>query len=306
MESPAARWLRFPPRPACLALVRSYALDWAVPVALLIATALVNAFAPVTQRVFSLDDAAISYPLSSETFPNWLLYVLAVAVPVVCCSALALLRRSLLELHSALLGLAFALSLTVLLTESFKVYVGALRPDFISRCAPNWPAAASSLAGGIASTGINFGGQPPGPLRMFNGTVCTGSSGTVEDGRKAFPSGHASLSFAGLGFLSLHLAMAKGWMFSSPRPAYLAPAVVALAPAVLAACIAVSRVIDYRHSPLDVAAGSVLGMLAACWAFGRYFRPLWAAGEPGAWGDRVEALVRGKAGDGAAQGEHVV
>lgn len=83
-----------------------------------------------------------------------------------------------------LLDLAQAVGANMLLTEATKVAVGRYRPDFLARCEP----------------------ENPGPdflLQYGNNTVgnpaydCLGdnSEDTIEDGRKSFPSGHASFSF---------------------------------------------------------------------------------------------------------------
>jgi diacylglycerol diphosphate phosphatase / phosphatidate phosphatase len=48
---------------------------------------------------------------------------------------------------------------------------------------------------------------------MNSEMACTGSYSTVQDGRKSFPSGHSSFSFATMGFLSFYL-MGKLKVFS--------------------------------------------------------------------------------------------
>jgi diacylglycerol diphosphate phosphatase / phosphatidate phosphatase len=48
---------------------------------------------------------------------------------------------------------------------------------------------------------------------MNSEMICTGNYWSVQDGRKSFPSGHSSFSFATMGFLSFYL-MGKLKIFS--------------------------------------------------------------------------------------------
>lgn len=78
----------------------------------------------------------------------------------------------------------------------------------------------------------------------------------IDDGFKSFPSGHSSLAFAGLGFLSLYLA-AKMHLFD--RRGVALKAWIAVAPLTGATLIAISRTMDNRHHATDVLIGSLLG-----------------------------------------------
>lgn len=289
----AERRLLFPSAGQFARLVMSFIWDWAVPVLFVVAMALADTLADPAERVFSIADPNISFPhKDQETFPNWLLYILAVALPVVVTVVTALLRRSLVELHSALLGLAFSITFTGLITEAVKQFMGGLRPDFLARCSPDWTLVSQQIAASIAKASeVSVAGLPPGVDMYFNGTICTGNAVKIVEGRKSFPSGHSSVSFAGLGYLALYLSAALG-IYSRPlrRPTPLLAVTVSFAPVVLALFIALSRIIDYRHSGYDVFFGAALGVLVSWWSFRHYFAPLMSVGEP-AFRDRVDLLL---------------
>ena len=110
-----------------------------------------------------------------------------------------------------------------------------------------------------------------------------------QDGRMSFPSGHASYAFCALTLLHLYLEQCLGFgsvasqfvvvengskqfVYQRPENAlrYRVISILCLAPIALAIFIACSRVVDNKHFPADVVAGSVLGASIA-----RYFHFLW-------------------------------
>jgi membrane-associated phospholipid phosphatase len=143
------------------------------------------------------------------------------------------------------------------------------------------------------TAGLSFGGMLLGPPSFCNGTICTGPAKLIQDGRKAFPSGHASLSFASLLYTSLYLsAVLKIYNRPEWRPTSLLSVALTLAPVVLAAFIALSRVIDFRHSAYDIFWGSFLGSVIAWWSYRHYFAGLMVSGDP-AFRNRIDYLLAG-------------
>jgi diacylglycerol diphosphate phosphatase/phosphatidate phosphatase len=153
------------------------------------------------------------------------------------------------NLHKTLCVYLSGLGLTVLLTNSVKLYVGYLRPIFYDVCEAD---------------------------EAYE--ECT--SGEDRRIRLSFPSGHASLSFCGFTLLSFYLERRLGvsrlrlWMhdrssgqivMGHKKPVRFARVVSILCyfPMVFAGFIAASRVVDNKHFPADVVGGSVLGVAIA-------------------------------------------
>ncbi|PAA89497.1 hypothetical protein BOX15_Mlig021581g2, partial [Macrostomum lignano] len=164
-----------------------------------------------------------------------------------------------------LLGYSLSLLLTGLITDAVKLIVGRPRPDFFYRC---FPSGEARLVPAAAESGAVPDDGEPAPqqlqqLLLLVPSACTGDPDTVAEGRKSFPSGHASMSFASLAYVSFLLA---DWLQLFKSSARLAPSVrllACLAPCLAASGIALSRLVDFHHHPEDVLAGSTLGLLVA-------------------------------------------
>jgi len=161
--------------------------------------------------------------------------------------------RTLWDLHNSYLGLLLSLSVTGVVTQFTKLTVGRPRPDVVSRCIP-----------------------PPGSVDPVYGltsvSICTQTDlHILNDGFRSFPSGHSSLSFAGLGFLSLYLA---GKLHLFDKRGHAPKAWISLAPLSGAALVAISRTMDYRHHWHDVTVGSILGITIAYFAYHQYYPSL--------------------------------
>lgn len=110
------------------------------------------------------------------------------------------------------------------------------------------------------------------PNWLQNSTICTQQDNYIlQDGFKSFPSGHASVSFAGLFYLSLYLAAklhvldAKGEVWRT---------FLVMVPTLGAALITGTRIMDARHHPFDVISGAMLGVLVSWASYRQYFPPV--------------------------------
>ncbi|KAL4067850.1 phosphatidic acid phosphatase type 2/haloperoxidase [Scleroderma yunnanense] len=237
-----------------LKLLKSYAPDWVLTITLAgIFYALNNVHG--FRREFSVNDESIRFPYAvHERVPDWALYLIALVSPIViqlCTNIITI--RSFWDFHNSLLGLILSLSMAGVITQFSKITTGRPRPDLLSRCIPI------------------SGSQDP-TYGLLTDAICTQTDQSIMiDGWRSFPSGHSSLSFAGLGFLSFYLA---GKMHLFDKRGHTHKAWISVTPLAGATLVAISRTMDYRHHFQDVVAGSLLGIFIAYFAYRQYYPSL--------------------------------
>ncbi|KIO28193.1 hypothetical protein M407DRAFT_243148 [Tulasnella calospora MUT 4182] len=211
------------------------------------------------KREFDLNDTSIQHTFAvHERIPNWMLLCICFGAPILLLPLINLITvRSWWDWHTSSLGLVLSLGLTGTITNVVKICVGRPRPDLIDRCQP--------VAGSVNA--LVHG--------LSNHTICTQTDQYIlKDGFRSFPSGHSSLSFAGLGFLSFYLA-GKFHLFD--QRGHTGKSWLAVGPLVGAALTAVSRTMDYRHHWQDVTTGSILGLTVAFFSYRQFYPPLGSA-----------------------------
>ena len=210
---------------------RSYLFDYAAVTGLLIMLILVWVIAHPADRFLPDDDPQMMYPYEDQTVPTYLLFVLAVLLPIAVMSCFLVIQRLLNQidnstlahnLHHIAYGFIFIVILSLLVVEVLKVSIGRYRPNFLAARAQN--------------------------------------PSDTEEAQLSWPSGHSALSFACCTFLSYFLSTKLG-LRSKRYAGRLWLMLVCWSPYALSFFIAASRIFDYWHHPSDVMAGIVIGLL---------------------------------------------
>ncbi|EIM82870.1 PAP2-domain-containing protein [Stereum hirsutum FP-91666 SS1] len=249
-------------------LLVSYAPDWIITIVILVVFFSLNNIHGF-KRVFSINDESLHHPFTEhERVPPEALFVIALIAPIVLQWILNFITiRSWWDAHNSTLGVFLSFSLAGVITQFTKITVGRPRPDLIARCNPD-------------PTTVNP------PLGLVSVDVCHQENALMlEDGFRSFPSGHSSMSFAGLGFLTLYLA---GKLHLFDARGHAPKAWLALTPLAGAALVAISRTMDYRHHWHDIVVGSALGLATAYFSYRQYYPSLASEFSHRPYGPRVK------------------
>ena len=179
----------------------------------------------------------------NQTIPAWLLILTCLFLPLFFLSIVGYFVGPKYDVHAGLCVYFIAAGITVVLTDSIKLYVGRLRPNFYEMC-------------GFSLDSLE----------------CEGEDNMILESRKSFPSGHSSFAFCAFTTISLFLLgkvqLYYTTAFSMPeiyRKRFLL--IIATLPMTYAFFVAGSRLRDNWHHPADVVAGSLIGFLSALFSY---------------------------------------
>ncbi|KAI5951611.1 hypothetical protein KGF54_004685 [Candida jiufengensis] len=257
---------------------KSYIPDWILLVISTILFFQVFEFLKPFNRQFFINDPKLLHPFATvERVTDNQLYLYSTIIPAIIIIAVSTLLKAQNKFKSttsnvtfeyfhflqiSLLGLFLSVFLVSILTDILKVWIGNPRPDFIARCGP----------------------KPGTPINTMVDVVdvCTSPLGEIYllDGMKSTPSGHSSMSFAGLGFLSLwlidlftnlNLNNINNNNDRKTKNEQLVYRIICFLPLILASYIALSRTQDYRHHFFDILFGGLLGLIFGYVIYKKYF-----------------------------------
>lgn len=204
---------------------------------------------PPATRPFSLTDVSISYPFTeAETYTTLWLGIVVIVFPTTLFLGLIILDNKptkFQRFYKAISGLLFGVGVSMFITTFLKVRMAKLRPDFLARCVP-------ILKKGESSTGL------------FTQEICSAPFGRtiLLDGYRSNPSGHSSLAFSTMLFLSMWLLDVYGQKSNSGLMK-----ITCFLPLFVAFDIFTSRIYDFRHDYYDVYFGTVIGIFASVISF---------------------------------------
>ncbi len=192
--------------------------------------------------------------VDNETVPDGQLVAFCLVMPFLMILAYSAFFGQKNDLHSSSCAFLFGTGCTTFITNWMKLYMGYFRPNFYSYC------------------GFN----------VENLECEADDEGALVDSRKSFPSGHSSVSFYGMTFLTIFL-IGKIGMYRGLTSAEISSmnnttagflfkkrllTIVATSPLFFAIFVAASRVHDDMHHPADIVAGSIIGMICSSFSYG--------------------------------------
>ncbi|KAI4727981.1 acid phosphatase/Vanadium-dependent haloperoxidase [Aureobasidium sp. EXF-10728] len=299
-------------------LIIAYVLDWVLLIAIVAVGGGIS-FATPYHRPFSLLDLAISYPyVEHDEISTALLVVLSLVLPAIVIAVVTLLfvpafslsrlrdqrywKRKLWEFNAGWMGLGLSFALAFFITTGIKNLIGKPRPDLLARCQPDLNDIAAHVVGG-------YGQDISQKWTLVSSSICTQPDQKVlNEGFRSFLSGHSSMSWSGLLYLSLWLASKFNMLIpylghgaptrndsstdqEEARDRAAAPpvfgAIIVLIPICLAFFICSTRYVDFKHQGIDIFSGAVLGILTS-WVGFRWYHGSLTRGQPWTWSPRSQ------------------
>ena len=183
-------------------------------------------------------DQRLNHAVQDQTVSTALLILLCIILPILLFLLVGVATGPRSDARAALCVFFVAFGLNALITDSLKVYCAMPRPNFYDLC-------------GFDDDTL---------------LCATDDAHALDEARRSFPSGHASLSFCGMSTVALFL-LGKVGLYRCARSRLLGLLLVG-PPLGLAFFIAASRVHDEWHHPADVVAGACIGTCCAVFVYG--------------------------------------
>lgn len=201
---------------------------------------------PPTQY-FQVNDPSLMYAKGDPSVPSVLVATLSIILPI----AIVLLWNIFFcwnkwDLYSGIAGSLLAWALALFFTSALWVFIGGLRPYFLSICNVDYSRVLSTQT-------------------WYSVDICKNKDAINDDVNEfhGFPSGHASTAFAGSVFATCYLAS----HLRVYRNGNLLKIWVTILPLFLALWMSFSRLIDHHHNALQIIVGVLIGIFSALFAY---------------------------------------
>ncbi|XP_059163403.1 phospholipid phosphatase 5-like [Physella acuta] len=230
--------------------------DFEVEIALRIAVYilfLITDKAQANRRIIQPEEAWLyKYPQTASYVEFSTLQISNVILSIIVIGSLYKYNRNISHALNAALGVSLSTYFSLVITNLIKITVGRPRPDFFSRCFKD----------------------PPTDVNVLAQALCDQNEDSVNQGYKSFPSGHSTIAFGCMAYLSLYIASSLR-VFNYPKGHFPCLRLSAfIAPLLCATLVAASRTCDYHHHWQDVLVGSLIGLTVAYMSFRQSFRGL--------------------------------
>ncbi|ELP94103.1 phosphatidic acid phosphatase type 2 domain containing protein 1B, putative [Entamoeba invadens IP1] len=174
----------------------------------------------------------VSFKNTTNTIPSLVCLIASLALPTVFIVLFSRKRGNKTYLITVLICFWFSFALNEFLTNIFKLFAGRPRPNFYA---------------------------------VYD-------AGDQADAYKSFPSGHSSMTFCAMMFLSL-LLCGEFKVFSGSGS--LLKVVMCISPLILAGFVALTRTRDYFHNFDDILGGVLIGSIISFICYTTKFKTLW-------------------------------
>lgn len=214
---------------------------------------------PVTAPDGTMYWPEISHPYVEPIFSPALAGVLAAIIPIAIFALAQLFQRSFTDFASAVLGLGYSMVTATCFQVILKKTIGGLRPHFLAVCQPVFPPQDGSSGAGYMNS-------------MYTAEqLCAGDEKKIKSALESFPSGHATIAFAGFGYLAIYLFAHLHVRSPRRRGSYWRMLAV-VAPLLFATYLTSTLVLGYHHFGTDVLAGAVIGWVMALFGYRMVFQ----------------------------------
>ncbi len=201
-------------------------------------------FIPPLPFYFSPYDTHLMYPIKPDHISNELMAVISWLIPLVTIAGFSsIIFKNKWDMIYGLKGCLESLTLSFLLSAAFWVTISDVRPNFLTKCKPDY----SKIQ----------------PHVLYDKTICTGNLNNSDF--HAFPSGHMSTSVASWLFIALYLTHNfKPW----DKTAHLWKLVICLIlPLILPVWVGITRLNDNKHTGYQVIGGAIIGVITGVFTY---------------------------------------